>query len=88
LLSAALNVRENEHKREIITKTTLIKIPKVVLIVGQVLLSGFALDSQETVTWVFVDFHTSWQFLNSLRTLVLAEVENGLLFAATKYDSL
>jgi len=42
-----------------------------------------ALNSQETVTWVFVNRVTCWQ-VATLRAFVLAEVVDSLLFATTQ----
>ena len=44
-----------------------------------------ALNGKEAVAWVFVHDKTSWK-LTSLWAVVLAEVVDGLLFAATKGD--
>ena len=46
-----------------------------------------ALDGQEAVAWVFVHAKASWK-LTSFWTVVLTEVVNSLLFAATKCDFL
>ena len=59
-------------------------IAEVLMIYFAVCYLLFTLDSQETVAWVFVDFHVAWQVSSGFWSFVLTEVVNGLLLATAQ----